>query len=132
MKPMSDRRSTAAAPRVLVVDDNADHCTTIGEVVRALGYNVTCSTDSDEAFRMLIHQQFAAVLVDIVMPGFSGTDLFHALRASPYNDGAPVIAMSAYEQYRNAAEEMGFIAFLSKPLDSTTVKETLERALSAE
>lgn len=128
---MTDRRSTAGAPRVLVVDDNADHCKTVGELVRALGYDVTCSYDSSEAFKLLIHQPFAAVLVDIVMPGFSGTDLFHALRASPYNDHAPAIAVSAYDEYREAAEEMGFTAFLPKPVDITTLETTLERVISS-
>lgn len=127
---MSDRRSTAAAPRVLIVDDNADHCQTVGELVRALGYNVTCSTDSSDAFRLVLREPFAVVLVDIVMPGFSGTDLFHALRASPYNDDVPAVAVSAYEEYRAKAEEMGFAAFLLKPLDSATVKTTLEQALT--
>jgi CheY-like chemotaxis protein len=131
MNAMGDRRSTAGAPRVLVVDDNVDHCTTVGELVRALGYDVTCSSDSSEAFSLLLQRPFAAVLVDIVMPGFSGTDLFHALRASPYNDHAAAIAVSAYEEYRKAAEEMGFTAFLLKPLDSADLKVTLERALSS-
>jgi CheY-like chemotaxis protein len=131
MNAMRDRRSTAGAPRVLVVDDNVDHCRTVGELVRALGYDVTCSSDSSEAFSLLLHQPFEAVLVDIVMPGFSGTDLFHALRASPYNDHVPAIAVSAYEEHRQAAEERGFSAFLPKPLDSETLKLTLERALSS-
>jgi CheY-like chemotaxis protein len=130
MDSMSDRRSTASAPRVLVVDDNADHCATVGELIRALGYNVTCSTDSSAAFRLLLREPFEVVLVDNVMPDFSGTDLFHALRASPYNHDVPAIAVSAYEEYRAKAEELGFAAFLSKPLDSATVKTTLERALA--
>jgi CheY-like chemotaxis protein len=130
MNAMGDRRSTAGAPRVLVVDDNADHCRTVGEVVRALGYDATCSTDSNEAFRLILRQPFAAVLVDIVMPDFTGKDLFHALRASPYNDRTPAIAVSAYEAHRTSAEAMGFAAFLAKPLDSADLKTTLDRALS--
>ncbi|WP_432824951.1 SpoIIE family protein phosphatase [Dactylosporangium sp. CA-092794] len=82
------------APRVLVVDDNADMREYIRRVLDA-DYRVTEAADGAEALRRLRAEPPDLVLTDVMMPALDGFGLIAALRADEAAGHLPVIMLSA-------------------------------------
>ena len=77
----------AAAPRILVVDDNEALRENIAEALELEGYAVTAVGSGARALETLASEPLpAVVLIDVRMPGMSGTELVGRLRDS---DGRP-------------------------------------------
>lgn len=114
--------------RVLVVDDDADACNILSHVLTHLGHEPICVQDSVEALPRLLRERFDVVLLDLVMPGLSGFDL---LRAANANGSGPeaVIAVSSYNEFRHKAADMGFHAFVDKPVELAKLRPLLEGLL---
>ena len=124
---MNERDSMgAAAPRILVIDDDPDTCVIVSHMLKFLGCEPVSATETTEALALVLHEKFSGALFDLVMPGLSGFDLLRALKASPYNSDIPVIAMSAHEEYRYTSLTDGFYLFLKKPVDIAVLKTVIE------
>ncbi len=112
------KESTAVVERdVLIVDDEANMRTTLAEILKDEGYQVTTAATGEEAVRLCQTRDFGVVLMDVRMPGIDGVEAFRQIRR--HQEGVRVILMSAYsiESLKEAALDEGAIAFLPKPLD---------------
>lgn len=114
--------------RVLVVDDDADACHIMSHVLTHLGHEPVCIQDSVEALPRLLGEHFDVVLLDLVMPGLSGFDLLRAATSGAAPPAA-VIAVSAFHEFRHKAAEVGFHAFVEKPVEVTKLRPLLEGIL---
>src|SRR3954465_12773506 len=86
----------AATPRirrVLVVDDNVDAADTLGELLRAWGYEVTVAHDGPAALAALQDTLPDIALLDIGMPAMDGYELAAHLRFQPGCEDLPIIAI---------------------------------------
>jgi CheY-like chemotaxis protein/anti-sigma regulatory factor (Ser/Thr protein kinase) len=61
--------------RVLVVDDEAEILSAIGDLLRHDGHVATLCSDAEEAIAHVEHKQFDLVITDLGMPGLSGWDV---------------------------------------------------------
>jgi signal transduction histidine kinase/ActR/RegA family two-component response regulator len=116
--------------KILVVDDEDDVRSYAAAVFRMSGSEVRAARSADEALDLAATWRPDVVVSDLGMPQKDGFELLRAIRES--GDGfatVPVIALTAYAQPkdRERAEEAGFDAFVSKPVDP----EELRRAVGA-
>jgi signal transduction histidine kinase/ActR/RegA family two-component response regulator len=120
-----------AGTRVLVVDDNEDAGWLLGELLRAVGYEVVTATDGPSALRMLDSFVPEAALLDIGLPVMDGFELARHIRAR--FPSMLLVAVTGYGQPddRAATRAAGFDAHLVKPVDIDDVTKVLERAASA-
>lgn len=116
--------------RILVVDDDADACDILSQVLKHLGHEPECLQDSAEALSRIRREQFDLILLDLVMPGLSGFDLLRAVKAGPAAPKA-VVAVSSYNEFRHTARDAGFHAFVDKPVELGKLRRLLETALPA-
>ena len=119
--------SQMAKPRVLVVDDNQDAATSLGELLAAAGFEVEVSFDGTSA--LAAAERFApdACVLDINMPGMDGYELAQRLRAR-FPEHPPVFAtVTAYGDYAHLerAVDAGFDLHFTKPADPREVAEQL-------
>lgn len=121
---------SAAAPRILVIDDDPDTCVIVSHMLKFLGCEPISATETSGALGLVLHEKFHGALFDLVMPGLSGFDLLRAVKASPYNSGIPVIAMSGHDEYRYTSLADGFYMFLRKPVDIAVLKAAIEEITS--
>lgn len=128
MHPTGERQLKNRQLRVLVVDDDADACHILLHVLEHLGHAPVCIQDSVAALPHLLREQFDVVLLDLVMPGLSGFDLLRAARSNAKRPAA-VIAVSAYNEFRHKAAEVGFHAFVEKPVEVTKLRPLLDGLL---
>lgn len=102
---------------VLVVDDDADIREALQDVLAPVGYDVVTAGDGTQGLAMLRDLEPEVALVDVQMPGLSGTELLAQMAEVKHS--TKIVLMTAYP---NAAAESSALrlhahAFLSKPFD---------------
>ena len=109
--------------RVLVVDDEPQILRALGTTLRGAGYTVDTAPTAQAALAAAAAQPPDAVILDLVLPDGSGTDVCRELRT--WTD-APVIVLSAVGEEREkiAALDAGADDYVTKPF---SVDELLAR-----
>jgi DNA-binding response OmpR family regulator len=117
----------STAPVVLIVEDEPDVAETYN-LWLADGYDVRIAEDGDAGLAAL-DGEVDVVLLDRMMPGLSGDEVLERIRDRDL--GCRVAMVTAVEPDFDILE-MGFDAYLSKPIRSdelhTTVEKLLERS----
>jgi two-component system response regulator AdeR len=111
-------------PVVLVVEDEPD----VAETYRLWlldEYDVRIAENGDEGLEKL-DERIDVVLLDRMMPGLSGDEVLEEIREQEL--GCRVAMVTAVEPDFDILE-MGFDAYLSKPVKSEELKETVENLL---
>jgi two-component system response regulator MprA len=124
-------REANAAPRLLVVDDDAEMRALLADVLREEGNEVVEASNGAEALLHLRAEPFAAIVLDKNMPGLSGLDLLPGMRT--ICPETPVIMITAFGDvatYVDAVEK-GASAYLFKPFLIEELLEALRRALAS-
>src|SRR5262249_62149575 len=87
------RRYTGVAlTRVLVVDDEAALRDALGYALRQEGFEVELRTDGDSGLTAALEDDVDLVILDLMLPGLTGTEVCRRLRAeSP----VPIIMLTA-------------------------------------
>jgi two-component system, sensor histidine kinase and response regulator len=81
---------------VLVVDDEPDIRETLGDVLLDEGYSVELAANGQEALRRLPElSRPCAVILDIIMPVMSGTEVYAAMQADPRLNDIPVVVSTS-------------------------------------
>jgi two-component system response regulator CpxR len=63
------------------VDDDVKLCRLIREYLEPLGYTVTAAHTGPEGLAAVEREPFAAVILDVMLPGMNGFDVLRDLRA---------------------------------------------------
>ncbi len=117
---------------ILVVDDEEVLAQLFGEVLKTHGYRVTVFSDSQQALLQFYSapQEFDAVLSDQTMPGLTGVEFAHVLRAR--RPELPIILCTGYSAALTPeiAAQLG-VTLLLKPVAFEALLTTLEQLLSA-
>jgi CheY-like chemotaxis protein len=120
-------------PLVLVVDDDADLCANLWDVLRDRGYRVALAHGEREAAEQLRGQEFRVVLIDMKLPGSNGQGVFHLVRRT--NPQARTVLITGYrselEQLVAQVLKEGADATCYKPFDVPQLLATLERLAAA-
>ena len=124
---MNDR--TAAARRILVVDDDRLVLALLARGLRDAGYQVSEASNGEQAFELARAKNPDLALLDVRMPGMSGIELGRLLRE---RTGVPFLYLSAYGQADvvKSAAEHGALGYLVKPLDIPQILPSIEAALA--
>ncbi len=114
---------SAGTQRILVVDDEPQILRALGTTLRGAGYTVDTAATAESALAAAAAQPPAAVILDLVLPDGSGTDVCRELRT--WTD-APVIVLSAVGEERQKIEALdaGADDYVTKPF---SVDELLAR-----
>ena len=125
-----DLQQALAGVRVLVVDDDDDARELLKTGLAQAGAVLSVATSMREALERLDASQFDVLLSDIAMPGGTGYDLVHAVRANPRTAALPAIALTAYSRNedRSRALSAGFDFHLGKPFELAILIRTLALA----
>ncbi len=118
--------------RVLVCDDNAVNRALAVTLLEDYGAEVVEARDGREAIAS-VSPGIGLVLMDLHMPGMSGTEAAQRIREKLGDACPPIIAVtaSAMEGERERSLTAGLDDHLTKPLDETLLVEVLHRWLHA-
>jgi CheY-like chemotaxis protein/anti-sigma regulatory factor (Ser/Thr protein kinase) len=118
---------------VLVVDDDRVTRHLLRSVLEKAGYAVETAGDGDEALQRARATDVDApdlILLDVWMPGMSGLDVLARLRDEGLQPRVVVMTSDDTPETLLSALKGQALHFMSKPIDSAALIETVERALS--
>jgi DNA-binding response OmpR family regulator len=121
-----------SSKRVLVVDDDADTCTLIVDVLQEDGYQVDSCLYGEQARDALTHEKYDLLLADIRMPRVTGIDLLQHIHESCLD--TVVILMTGYASLDTAILALRQEAkdYLIKPFSMVDLRRRVREALRDE
>jgi CheY-like chemotaxis protein len=118
---------SAAARRILVVEDDPDMLETFVEVLEMAGYAVMAAVHGEDALEKLATEpRPSLILLDLMMPVMTGWELHERMGADPALAAIPVIFVSAAGDPPEAGPARS-TAYLRKPVQLPTLLETIQR-----
>jgi two-component system sensor histidine kinase RpfC len=127
--PFRRHRARVRSLRVLVADDHAANRMVLQRLLEKAGHQVICVDDGEGVLGALEVTDYDAVIADLHMPGLSGLDMLRQLRVMEAGGGprTPVVMFSAdvTPESIRACEQAGARAFLSKPISTKRLLDTL-------
>jgi len=115
--------------KVLIVDDEKEFRTYLSEALSAAGYEAQTAASGKEAVDKAADEDFDVVLLDLIMPKMSGSDVLVELRrVSPRSR---VIMITAFASIENAVDAIkrGATEYLSKPFKIDELLVRIKRVL---
>ncbi|MES2483885.1 MAG: ATP-binding protein [Pseudomonadota bacterium] len=119
--------------RVLYVEDNPANLELVAQLIARRGdLQLLSATDGQLGVEYARACLPDVILMDIHLPGLSGTEAMKVLRADPATCHIPIIALSANAVPRDIAQalEAGFHTYLTKPIMVKQFMEALDVALT--
>jgi CheY-like chemotaxis protein len=115
------------SPRVLLVEDNPDHRTSLRFLLEAWGFPVQEASDGQEGVRKALAWRPEAAVVDIGLPLCDGYEVARRVKHA-LGDDIVLIALTAYgaPEDRRRAFEAGFAHHLTKPADPEELHRLLD------
>jgi CheY-like chemotaxis protein len=98
---------------ILVVDDDTSILETVGEILAQEGYRVVKATGGEEALAQIRRIKPELILLDMRMPGMDGWAVARALHEREIR--IPIVVMTAAENAKKWADEIGAAGHLAKP-----------------
>jgi CheY-like chemotaxis protein len=112
--------------RILLVDDDRAALFALRELLADLDATLVLAATGEEALRQVLKQQFAAIMLDVRLPGMDGFEVAAAIRSLERLRRTPIIFMSAHSDRRRQARPGATPeCYLRKPLAPEVVRAKL-------
>ena len=118
--------------KVMVVDDSQEVLYSVANSLKELdeNYEVITVENGEKCLELLEKENPDAIILDIMMPGMSGWELYDKIRDNPKCEGIPILFLTARTD--RLAENAGrFLGddFIEKPFDPVDLKNRIEDAI---
>jgi two-component system phosphate regulon response regulator PhoB len=115
---MTSKKAVRAAPaRILVVEDERDISALVAYHLTKEGYRVRTAEGGIEALESAQSERPDLILLDLMLPGFSGYDVLAELRRRPELSEVPVVVLTARREEVDRVKglELGADDYVTKP-----------------
>ncbi|TKB61001.1 MAG: response regulator [Nitrospira sp.] len=119
--------------RVLIVDGNPANLFVLNAHLMSWGAETISADSGAPALGILTqyanaHTPIDLTILDIQLPDMDGLMLAHAIKADPALRRVDLLALSSGERdaHRGAADPLGFVAWLQKPVRQSTLRTCLQ------
>ena len=113
---------------VLVVEDDADLAALVSMILSDAGYQVRTAGDGAQALERVAERMPGVILLDMRMPVMNGWEFARAF-AERHGRAAPIVVVTAAENARARASEIGADGFIEKPFDLEAVVRAVEQRI---
>lgn len=115
--------------RILVVDDESDNAELFKALLTKEGYLVTTLLDPTRVIATLKEGNYHLVLLDMMMPKLSGTEVLEQIR--DLDDDIAVIVATGFPTVETAVASLKLAAsdYVKKPVEPIAFIETVKRVL---
>jgi CheY-like chemotaxis protein len=108
----------AAAPRVLVVEDDDAIRTLLAAALRREPFDVDTASDGATALQMTRDVEYAVIVLDLMMPRLNGFDFLAAFHGRTPKSRSVILVITAFDDAKVAKLEAGHVhAIVRKPFD---------------
>ena len=106
--------------KLLLVDDRPENLLALEALLEPLGQELVLASSGEEALRHLLQEEFAAILLDVQMPGLDGFQTAELIKQRERTSHVPILFLTAISK---DAEHVfrgygaGAVDYLMKPFD---------------
>ena len=116
------------AVNILLVDDEARNLDALESFLQSPDYNLVRALSGQAALMLLLEGEFAAIVLDIQMPGMTGIELANLIKQRKRTQHIPIIFLTAYFQEDKDVLEgygLGAVDYLTKPINPQILKSKI-------
>jgi CheY-like chemotaxis protein len=120
---------------ILLIDDEPDIARMIQITLTALvNWQVLIAESGEAGIPMAINHQPDAILLDMMMPGMSGREVFQQLQQSTLTASIPVIFLTAKlrKNMEHSYADLSISGFIPKPFNAAELPSQISRILNWE
>lgn len=115
---------------ILVVDDEPHMCKILRRILESEGYKVITSLDGETAIRITEEKKPDVILLDIMMPGIDGIEVFRRIREMlPATRVIYFTAKAELDKFKLKELRSSADAFIAKPAASKRILSTISSVL---
>ena len=110
---------------ILVVDDRDENLVAVEAVLNDPGYRLVRAKSGRDALKEVLDQDFALILLDVVMPGVDGYETATLIRERPRSRQTPIIFLTANDwgaQHVFRGYTVGAVDYLVKPVPADVLR----------
>src|ERR1700745_826247 len=103
---------------ILLVDDHVENLVALEALLSDLGQNIVRATSGIDALRLLLHNEYALIILDVDMPIINGFETAALIRERERSRHTPIIFLTAInkaEQHVFKGYSLGAVDYLTKP-----------------
>ena len=111
--------------KLLIVDDEARNLDALEVMLQSSGCTFVRAHSADEALLALLHDNFAAMILDIKMPGMGGLELAQLIKQRRRTQNVPILFLTAHlleEDDVLRGYGVGGVDYLSKPINADILR----------
>lgn len=115
--------------KVLIVDDDAANRVALQAALDPLRQSVFVADSSRQCLRYLLDHDFAAIILDIHMPGIDGYETAKLIRARDRSRTTPILFLTAYHKDDADVQrgyDLGAVDYLFQPFDPRIVRAKIK------
>ena len=116
-------------PDLLVVDDETEYREVLAQRLRRRGFHVVEASDGASALKETESRQFAAAVIDLMMPGISGLELLEKMKAADPECEVIMLTGSGTIEIAVKAMKLGAYDFLTKPCSMPEFDALIDKAV---
>jgi CheY-like chemotaxis protein len=112
--------AVSAKAKILLVDDRAENITALEAILGSLNQVLVSARSGDAALKALLSDEFAVILLDVLMPGMDGFETAAHIKQRPKTRDVPIVfltAMNAEPDYAFRSYSAGAVDYIAKPFD---------------
>jgi CheY-like chemotaxis protein len=110
----------AEKAKILLVDDRAENLVALEAILSSLNQTLVPARSGDAALKALLSDEFAVILLDVLMPGMDGFETAALIKRRPRTRDVPIIfltALNAEPDYAFRSYSAGAVDYIAKPFD---------------
>jgi PAS domain S-box-containing protein len=114
--------------RVLIVDDQPRNLDALEVMLQPTGCSLVRAGSADEAPLCLLKHDFAAIVLDIQMPGMGGIELAQLIKGRKRSRDIPILFLTAHtveEQDLLRGYDVGAVDYLTKPINTRVLQSKI-------
>ncbi len=113
---------------VLIVEDNPLNMKLFTAMIAAQGCHVLQAEEGQRGLDLAHREHPDLIIMDVQLPGITGIEVTHSLKADPETRNIPIIVTTAYG-YDEEIRASGCDAFMAKPIAISEFLEMVETLL---
>jgi len=116
---------------IIVVDDDKEVREIVTFALNCNGFEVAAASNGQQLHHLLASQVPDLIILDVMMPGQNGYQLFHFLRNNPDTQQIPIIIMTAHAEniYERISADLGAAMHVTKPFHPLDLVEKVRALL---
>jgi CheY-like chemotaxis protein len=110
----------AEKAKILLVDDRAENLVALEAILSSLNQTLVPARSGDAALEALLSDEFAVILLDVLMPGMDGLETAALIKRRPKTRDVPIIFLTARDaepDYAFRSYSAGAVDYIAKPFD---------------